>query len=159
MNTPSQVTVIVRFPECWNEKSSSNQPTPRTVCKYVHMQTLVHVHLYTFLETYTTLVESLGKTKTTCRNIFYNCHCDKDMRRVRTNHTTTHSVGFILFVWFVLFLNIFLMWTFFFLKSLLNLLQYYLWFLCFGFLAMRHVGSQLPDQGSNLHPLHWKVKS
>ena len=31
--------------------------------------------------------------------------------------------------------------------------------LCFGFLAARHVGSQLPDQGSNPHPLHWKVKS
>ena len=27
------------------------------------------------------------------------------------------------------------------------------------FLAVRHVGSQLPDQGSNPHPLHWKVKS
>ena len=25
--------------------------------------------------------------------------------------------------------------------------------------AMRHVGSWLRDQGSNLHPLHWKVKS
>ena len=22
-----------------------------------------------------------------------------------------------------------------------------------------HMGSQLPDQGSNPHPLHWKVKS
>ena len=29
-------------------------------------------------------------------------------------------------------------------------------FLCFGFWAARHVGSQLPDQGSNLCPLHWK---
>ena len=29
----------------------------------------------------------------------------------------------------------------------------------FWFLAMRHVRSQLPDQGSNLQPLHWKVKS
>ena len=32
-------------------------------------------------------------------------------------------------------------------------------FMCFGYLAMRHVGSQLPDQGSNLHLLHWKAKS
>ena len=28
--------------------------------------------------------------------------------------------------------------------------------LCFGFLATRHVGSQLPDQGWNCHPLHLK---
>ena len=26
----------------------------------------------------------------------------------------------------------------------------------FVFLAMRHVGSQLPDQGLNLHTLHWR---
>ena len=39
-----------------------------------------------------------------------------------------------------------------FLKSLLNLL-------CFGFLVKRPVGSQLPDQRSGLHPLHWKAKS
>ena len=26
-------------------------------------------------------------------------------------------------------------------------------------LAMRLVGSELPDQGSNLHSLHWKLKS
>ena len=31
--------------------------------------------------------------------------------------------------------------------------------LCFGSLAARHVGSQLPDQGSNPHPLCWKAKS
>ena len=29
---------------------------------------------------------------------------------------------------------------------------------CFGLLTTRHVGSQLPDQGSNPHPLCWKVK-
>ena len=29
----------------------------------------------------------------------------------------------------------------------------------FAVLAMRHVGSWIPDQGSNLYPLHWKVKS
>lgn len=39
-----------------------------------------------------------------------------------------------------------------------NLLQYSL--LSFGsFLALKHVRSQLPNQGSNSHPLHWKVKS
>ena len=43
-------------------------------------------------------------------------------------------------------------------KSLLNLLQ------CFHFMfwfcgAERYMGSQLPDQGSNLHPLRWKAKS
>ena len=37
-------------------------------------------------------------------------------------------------------------------KSLLNLLQYRCYILCFGFWALRHVGS-------NPHPLHWKVKS
>ena len=31
-------------------------------------------------------------------------------------------------------------------------------FLCFGFLASRHLGSQLLDQGLNPHPLHWKVR-
>ena len=31
--------------------------------------------------------------------------------------------------------------------------------LCFVFLAARHVGSKLPDQGSNLHPLRCKAKS
>ena len=30
---------------------------------------------------------------------------------------------------------------------------------CFGFLAMRHAGSQIPNQASNPHPLHWKVES
>ena len=33
---------------------------------------------------------------------------------------------------------------------------------CFGgclFLAMRHVESQLPSQGSKSHPLCWKMKS
>ena len=32
-------------------------------------------------------------------------------------------------------------------------------FYVFGFLDGRHVVSQLPNQGSNLHPLHWKAKS
>ena len=31
--------------------------------------------------------------------------------------------------------------------------------LSFDFLASRHLGCQLPDHRSNLHPLHWKAKS
>ena len=30
---------------------------------------------------------------------------------------------------------------------------------CLGFLVVSYVGSELPHQGVNLHPLHWKVKS
>ena len=30
---------------------------------------------------------------------------------------------------------------------------------CSGFLATRHVGYQLPNQGSDVYPLHWKAKS
>jgi len=30
---------------------------------------------------------------------------------------------------------------------------------CYGFLAWRHVGSQLHNHRWNLHPLHWEVKS
>ena len=45
-----------------------------------------------------------------------------------------------------------------FLKSLLNLLQYCLCSIC-CFLAARHVGFKLPEQGSNPHPLHWNVSS
>ena len=46
-----------------------------------------------------------------------------------------------------------------FLKSLLLNLLHYCFCLCLGPLAARHVGSQLSDQGSNPHPLHWKAKS
>ena len=46
-----------------------------------------------------------------------------------------------------------------FLKSSLNLLQHCFCFYCFSVLASRHVGSELPDQGSNPHLLHRKVKS
>ena len=49
-------------------------------------------------------------------------------------------------------------WCESFLKSLLNLLQYCFCYV-FLYLAMRHMGSQLPNQGLNLQPLHWKVKS
>ena len=31
-------------------------------------------------------------------------------------------------------------------------------FLYFAFLLVRHVGSGLPHQGSNLHSLHWKAE-
>ena len=56
------------------------------------------------------------------------------------------------------FLKIFLHMDHF-LMSLSNVLQYCFYFYVLGFLATRHEGSQLPDQGLNLHPLHWKVKS
>ena len=45
-----------------------------------------------------------------------------------------------------------------FLKSLLTLLPYY-FCLILGYLAVRLVGSELPKQGSNAYPLHWKVQS
>ena len=45
-----------------------------------------------------------------------------------------------------------------FFRSLFHLLQYCFCF-WFVFLAERHVGSWLPNQGSNPHPLHWKAKS
>ena len=62
---------------------------------------------------------------------------------------------------FHFFLNAFFMWSIF--EVLLNLLQYCFFFLCSGFffffLAMTHVGSWLPDQALNPHPLHCKAKS
>ena len=52
-----------------------------------------------------------------------------------------------------------------FLKSILNLLQYCFCFLCFGFLAERHVGFSLPDEGSTHTPAlegevfnHWTAR-
>ena len=39
------------------------------------------------------------------------------------------------------------------------LLLFYVLFCLFVFLAMRHVGPQVPDQGSNIHSLHCKAKS
>ena len=41
----------------------------------------------------------------------------------------------------------------------LNFLLQYCFCLCFRVLATRHMGSQLPEQGLNPHPLHWKAKS
>ena len=49
----------------------------------------------------------------------------------------------------------FLLWTIF--KVFIEFVTILI--LCFGFVVVRHVGSQLPDQGSNLYPLHWKAKS
>ena len=52
------------------------------------------------------------------------------------------------------------LFKYYYFKSLLNLLQYHFCCLCSGFIfTMRHVGSQLPDQGSKPHSLHWKAKS
>ena len=45
------------------------------------------------------------------------------------------------------------MWTVF--KTLLNLLLYCIYFM-FWFFDPEHAGSQLPNQGLNQHPLHWK---
>ena len=56
---------------------------------------------------------------------------------------------------FLIFLKIFFMWTMF----LLKMLTIFLLFSVLYFLARRHVGSQLPNQGSNLYLLHWKAKS
>ena len=57
---------------------------------------------------------------------------------------------------FFFFQNTFLGGGDHFLKSLFSWLQYCP-FSTFGFLSVRHVGSWLPDQGLNLHLLHWKA--
>ena len=49
------------------------------------------------------------------------------------------------------------MWTIF--KVFTKGITVLLLFFCFIFLATRHVASWLPDQGLNMHPLHWKAKS
>ena len=51
----------------------------------------------------------------------------------------------------------FLMWTIF--KVFTEFVTILLLFYVFGFLAVRHVGSWLPDQGWYPHPLHWTAKS
>ena len=50
------------------------------------------------------------------------------------------------------------MWTIF--KVFIEFVTVLLLFYVFlgGVLAMKHVGPQLPNQRSNVHPLHWKVK-
>lgn len=47
------------------------------------------------------------------------------------------------------------MWTVF--KVLVEFVMTLL--VSYGFLAVRHAGSYLPDEGLNLHVLHWKAKS
>ena len=50
------------------------------------------------------------------------------------------------------------MWAIF--KVFIEFVTTLLLYNVFGFLAMRHAGSQLAaDQGLNLHALHWKAKS
>ena len=49
------------------------------------------------------------------------------------------------------------MWTIF--KVFIEVVTALLLLFMFWFLAGRHRGSQLPRQGSNPHPLHWKAKS
>ena len=55
------------------------------------------------------------------------------------------------------YLKIFLRWTI--LKIFIELVTILLLVLCFSYLAPRPSGPYLPDQGSNTHPLSWKVKS
>ena len=59
-------------------------------------------------------------------------------------------------LWAFFLKTFFLMWTIFevFIEFVAILLLFHVLF----FLAMRHVGSQLPDWGLNPHPLHWEVK-
>ena len=49
------------------------------------------------------------------------------------------------------------MWTIF--KVFIVSISVEMFVLCLGSLARKRVGSELPIQGSNLHPLHWKAKS
>ena len=46
------------------------------------------------------------------------------------------------------------MWTIF--KDFIEFVTPLLLFYILIFLALRHVGFQLSDQGLNLHPMHWK---
>ena len=55
------------------------------------------------------------------------------------------------------YLKIFLRWTIF--KIFIELVTILLLVSCFSYLAARPSGPYLPDQGSNPHPLRWKVKS
>ena len=58
----------------------------------------------------------------------------------------------------ILFLFLSLMWTTFF-EIFIGFITVLLLFYVLFFLAARFVGFELPNQGSILHPLHWKVKS
>ena len=44
-------------------------------------------------------------------------------------------------------------------KAFVEFVTILLLFYVFWVLAKRHVRSQLPEEGANPHPLHWKVKS
>ena len=57
---------------------------------------------------------------------------------------------------FFFFLDSFLRWIIF--KVFIEFVIIFFLFYVLVFLAMSHMGSQLPDQGSNPHPLHWKVR-
>ena len=62
---------------------------------------------------------------------------------------------------FLLFSRLLQSLTFFFSEFLLQLIYNVMFtysFLIFGH-TLQHVASQFPDQGSNPHPLHWKVES
>ena len=58
--------------------------------------------------------------------------------------------------WLLFFLDSFLRWIIF--KVFIEFVIIFFLFYVLVFLAMSHMGSQLPDQGSNPHPLHWKVR-
>ena len=66
----------------------------------------------------------------------------------------SQSCTYIITINFI-FLKIFLIWTIF--KAFTEFVIASVF--CFGFLAAMHVGSLLPNQGSNPHPVRWKVKS
>lgn len=51
------------------------------------------------------------------------------------------------------------MWTIFKVSIVSVSVESMLFVLCFGSWAQKLVGSELPIQGVNLHPLHWKAKS
>ena len=75
----------------------------------------------------------------------------------------TFVSGMALLFIFKLIHFIFLSFFFFLMQTILKVLHWICYnidsVLCFGLLAVRHVGSQLPDQGSNPYPLHQKMKS
>ena len=81
--------------------------------------------------------------------------CHKYMFSEQMNKTLSPTINSHLFSIIVFFL-IFSTWTLF--KVFIELMTILL-VLGFGFLAVRHAGCWLPKQGSNLHPVNWKVKS
>ena len=65
-------------------------------------------------------------------------------------------IFFLNFTLLIYFSRFSLIWTIF--KHFIKFVTVSL-VLCSGPLAVRHVGSQLPDQGLTSHPLHWKAQS